>query len=122
MNNIKILYAEDEPSNRELMHIKLINAGFSCDLAENGALTLKMFKKKNYNLIILDHYLPDMNSIEIYREIKKTNPDIPIICITSDDEMKTELLKSGYNAVFIKPIRGDNIITTINSLLKANNN
>jgi len=102
----RVLYAEDEFTNRKLIEIRLRNEGIECDLAENGKEALKLFEHNRYDMIILDNYMPELNGDAVARSIRKVNRKIPIIAITSDDEEIANLLEAGCNEVLIKPLKG----------------
>jgi CheY-like chemotaxis protein len=113
----QVLYAEDEFTNRKLLEIRLKQIGIECDLAQDGVKALELYKQGNYDLIILDQYMPGMNGDQVAMEIRKDNKDIPIIAITSDDTETDRLLSCGINEVFIKPLRGQNYLDTIQRYL-----
>ena len=81
----RVLYAEDEFTNRKLLEIKLKNHGISCDLAQDGLKAVELFTQNKYDLVILDQYMPGLNGDQVARKIREINPDIPLIAITSDD-------------------------------------
>ena len=114
----RILYAEDEFTNRKLVEIKLKKAGISCDLAQDGLKAIEMFNKHTYHLVILDQYMPGLNGDEVAIEIRKNNKDVPMIAVTSDDNEMTKLKDAGFNQIFIKPLRGNVFIETISDYLK----
>ncbi len=117
MNKKKILYAEDEYTNRKLMEIKLNSQNISCDLAQDGVTAIELYNKNRYDLVILDQYMPGLNGSEIAKKIRKNNTKIPLIAITSDNEAFEELKMAGFNEIFIKPLRGLNYIEIIKSYL-----
>ncbi len=106
MGTKKVLYAEDEFTNRKLIEIRLKDEGIECDLASNGEEALELFRKGNYDMVILDYYMPKMNGAKVAEEIRKSNTVIPILGITSDDEDIEKLISHGFNEVIIKPLRG----------------
>ena len=113
----KVLYAEDEFTNRKLLEIKLKNFGISCDLAQDGLKAVELFKQNKYDLVILDQYMPGLNGDQVARKIREINPDVPLIAITSDDGEIQRLNQAGFNEVFIKPLRGQHYIDAIKSYL-----
>lgn len=117
MRKKRVLYAEDDLGSRKLLEIKLKKAGVDCDSAENGILALKMYADDKYDLVVLDHNMPELNGEEVAAEIRKSSADIPIIAITSDDTLKRQLLDSGFDEVIVKPIHGTEAIDTIKSYL-----
>ena len=113
----KVLYAEDEYTNRKLLEIKLRNDGIQCDLAEDGLTALEMFKAGDYGVVILDQYMPGMNGDKVAREIRKVDQKIPLIAITSDDSETHNLVEAGFNKIFIKPLRGEDYVGAIKAFL-----
>lgn len=116
----RILYAEDEFTNRKLMDIQFKNKGVPCDLACSGQEALDLYRKNHYDLIILDQYMPGYNGDDLARIIRQEDAEIPLIAITSDDETITTLKMAGFNEVFIKPLRGTKHMEIIQSYLKKN--
>lgn len=113
MNNLKILYAEDDASNRKVMELSLQRKGLSVDLASNGTEALRLFETNSYDLVILDWYMPGMNGDELARKIRETSPDIGLVAITSDDLGPDVLGKCGFDEVLVKPLVGTGYIERI---------
>ena len=113
----KVLYAEDELSNRRLLQLKLEKVGIDCDIAEDGVEAIERSKENKYDLIILDHYMPGMDGIEAASKIRELNPHIPLIAITSDDGLKQMLLDAGFDEIIIKPFHGNKIIELVGAYL-----
>ena len=113
----RVLYAEDELSNRRLLQLKLGKVGIDCEITKDGLDAIKLSKKNKYDLIILDHYMPGMDGIEAASKIREFNPDIPLIAITSDDALKGVLLEAGFDEIIIKPFHGKEIIEIIEAYL-----
>lgn len=109
----RILYAEDEYSNRRILQYRLNREGVACDTAEDGIEALALFQKHPYALVILDQYMPRMNGSEVARRIKEISPDTPLIAITSDDSQIPLLQRVGFERIFLKPLRGDDYIHAI---------
>lgn len=107
MTGKRVLYAEDEYTNRKIMEIQCRKFGVECVLVEDGRLALEKCRNEDFNLIILDQYMPGLNGDEVARELKKNYPSLPLVAITSDDECIPRLTKSGFDAVFVKPLRTD---------------
>ncbi|MBN2415780.1 response regulator [bacterium] len=118
MHTISVLYAEDEFSNRELLRIKFEHAGIAADIVTNGADAIRMCKANEYDVVLLDHYMEDIDGIEAAEEIRRFKPGIPLIAITSDDSLKQRMTQAGFNHIVIKPLRGDDIIDLVRSCLR----
>lgn len=102
----RVLYAEDEFTNRKIIEIRLRSEGIDCDLAEDGREALELFRRNHYDLVILDNYMPNLNGEEVARAIRLENSSIPIIAITSDDEESSSLRSAGFDEILIKPLHG----------------
>ncbi|KGE71852.1 response regulator [Spirochaeta lutea] len=117
MANQRVLYAEDEVTNRRLLQIQLQRNGITCDLASDGIQALELYRNESYGVIILDQYMPGMNGDQVAREILRDNPEAVLIAITSDDSELQSLEQAGFREVFIKPLRGKEYIEIIKSYL-----
>ncbi len=79
----KILIVDDEKNTFMLLK-KLLEQEFFIDYAHNGKEGLQLFMKNQYDIIITDNNMPVMSGMELIREIKKINTDLPIVLITGD--------------------------------------
>lgn len=108
LKNITILYAEDEAALREITLNILKGFTKKQFVAENGAQGLELFKQNEseIDLIITDVNMPIMNGLEMIREIKRINPNIPIIVATafSNTEYLLEAIDIGVDKYVLKPI------------------
>lgn len=108
LKNITILYAEDEAALREITLNILKGFTKKQFVAQNGAEGLELFtqNESEIDLIITDVNMPIMNGLEMIREIKKLNPNIPIIVATafSNTEYLLEAIDIGVDKYVLKPI------------------
>ena len=108
LKNITILYAEDEEALREITLNILKGFTKKQFVAQNGAEGLELFKQNEseIDLIITDVNMPIMNGLEMIREIKRINPNIPIIVATafSNTEYLLEAIDIGVDKYVLKPI------------------
>ena len=81
----KILIVEDDYDIASLEKDYLEINNFSVDIIDDGSKALPIINKNNYDLIILDLMLPNLNGFEICKEIRKLS-DIPIIMVTAKDD------------------------------------
>jgi two-component system CheB/CheR fusion protein len=121
--NIKVLVAEDIALNQMLIQLILSDFGFECDIAENGKIVLKKLQEKEYDLILMDLHMPEMNGYETTDYIRNImHLKIPIIALTADvasiDIEKSK--KIGMDDYISKPIDEkllySKIITQINKI------
>ncbi|MDN5114772.1 EAL domain-containing response regulator [Aliarcobacter butzleri] len=108
LKNMSILYVEDEKDLREVTHEILKSFTKNQYIAENGQEGLELFKKyeKNIDLIVTDINMPILNGLEMAKEIKNINPNIPIIITTafSNKEYLLESIDIGIDKYVLKPI------------------
>ncbi len=107
MTGKRILYAEDEFTNRKIMEIQCRKFEVECVLVEDGRSALEKCGVEEFDLVILDQYMPGLNGDEVARELRKSHPTLSLVAITSDDECIPRLKNSGFDAVFVKPLRVD---------------
>jgi len=104
----KVLYAEDEYTNRVLLKFHFERHNIDVKIAEDGITALEMLENNKYDLIILDRYMPGMSGEEIVSKLTSEFSVLPpIIAISSDDSGKESLIKSGFSEILIKPVRKD---------------
>ncbi len=108
LKNITILYAEDEKDLREVTHQILKGFTKKQYVATNGQEGLELFKEheNEIDLIITDVNMPILNGLDMVKEIKKININIPIIVATafSNKEYLLEAIDIGVDKYVLKPI------------------
>jgi len=107
IKNVRILVVEDITLNQLLMKTLLEDFGFEMDIAGNGKLAIEKLKNNNYDIILMDLQMPEMNGFEATEYIRqKMNSQIPIIALTADvttvDVEKCKVV--GMNDYISKPI------------------
>ena len=124
VNKIKVLVAEDVVFNQLLMKTLLSEEfGFETDIAENGKITIEKLGNKNYDIILMDLQMPEMNGSEATKYIRNTlKSNIPIIALTADvTTVNLEKCKAiGMNDYISKPVDDKLLYIKIQHLLKNN--
>jgi diguanylate cyclase (GGDEF)-like protein len=103
---MRILYVEDEETVRRDMTLFFEDHFKEVVCADNGKGGLDLFRKEPFDMIITDIQMPGMNGIDMIREIRRHNEDIPIVIISAYDEVHyfQEAIGSGVEMYLIKPI------------------
>jgi len=100
----KILVVDDEETIRNLLVEKLLDMGFECDKAADGAECLEKFKKdRSYDVILLDIQMPNLNGIETLKHLKYLNPDISVVIISASrdiEDVRSALKLGAYDFIF----------------------
>lgn len=104
--NYKILIADDEELNYEMLKRMLKPSKVSTDWAKHGKQALELAVTTKYDLILMDIKMPEMDGIEATRLIKKHDKNIPIIIQTAFamKEIKDEAIEAGCDGFIAKPI------------------
>jgi CheY-like chemotaxis protein len=86
----QILVIDDEIWSRDMLLAFLTNDGHSVDTAASGHEGLRKFETKNYDVVIVDRAMPDMNGDDVASIIKSKNPNVPVIFATGFGDMMKE--------------------------------
>ncbi len=106
----KILLVEDNEINLEIMHSQLNSLQFSVDTAVNGKDALKKFQQNDYDVILTDIEMPEMNGYELTAAIRQSEKDsetsIPILAITASEfDLNEDRAHSlGFTGYMLKPL------------------
>ena len=98
----KLLIVDDEENIREIIYKYAIREGYEVDQAENGKVAIDLCKKNNYDLIVMDVMMPEVNGFDAYKTIK-TFKEIPCIFLTA--------LNEEYNKIYGFDLGSDDYVT-----------
>ncbi|MBI5184439.1 MAG: response regulator [Nitrospinae bacterium] len=103
---LKLLVVDDDPDVVDMLSAYLSGHDMEITTAENGAEALKRLKEKEFELVISDVMMPEMNGIELLKRMSSEHPDVAIIMLTSMDETKlaTQAMQSGAFDYILKPV------------------
>ena len=121
IKNIKVLVVEDIALNQLLMKTLLDDFGFERDVAGNGRVAIEKLRAKEYDIILMDLQMPEMNGFETTEYIRnKMKSKIPIIALTADvttvDLAKCKTV--GMNDYIAKPVDERLLYSKIVGLIK----
>ena len=120
MDERKILIVEDERKIADTLKFGLEEKGYRVEVAYDGNIGYRVFKSYKFNLLILDINLPGINGFELCKMIRRENPNIPVIMVTSlptiDD--KIEGYDSGADDYIVKPFEFKELLLKMRVLLK----
>lgn len=120
MNEKRILLAEDDSNLGILLRNYLVVKGFETSLCKNGIEALQTFSEEKYTLCILDIMMPEMDGLSLAREIRKQDPQIPIIFLTAKNQ-KEDIIEgfiTGADDYITKPFSMEELIYRINAILR----
>lgn len=120
MSAKRIYIVDDEPSIAKLLELWVGKRwGYSVEVFANGTTFLERFIEPP-DLVLLDIMLPDINGLDILKEIKQRNPEIPVIMLSAQESIDVALntLKLGAADYFSKPIDLPKLEFAIKNALK----
>ncbi|MFZ5917720.1 MAG: response regulator [Chloroflexota bacterium] len=118
-----ILVAEDSPTNQLIATANLKKAGHTVRIAENGRVALEAWENGDFDLILMDIAMPEMDGLEATRLIRErereTGGHIPIVAMTAFamQEYRDKALEAGMDAYVTKPVSADELRRVIEPLL-----
>ena len=111
---LKVLVAEDVPTNQIIIESMLQHMGHECTLVENGALALHALSRKDFDLVLMDGRMPVMDGLEAARHIRRgghgddvvRQPQIPIVALTANasEQDRKNFLAAGMDVFLTKPV------------------
>jgi two-component system, OmpR family, response regulator len=115
----RILVVDDDPHIRDVIGFALEKAGFDLSIAKDGADALAQFRRQPPALIVLDVGMPEMDGLEVCRQIRKTH-ETPILFLSARDEEIDRVLglEMGGDDYVTKPFSPRELVARINAILK----
>jgi two-component system, OmpR family, KDP operon response regulator KdpE len=119
MNSATILVVDDDSQIRRVMRASLSSHGYTIIEARNGEEAFSKVRAEHLDLIILDLNMPDMDGIEVCREIRAVS-NLPIIMLTvrSAEKDKVRALDAGADDYVVKPFGIDELLARIRAALR----
>jgi two-component system OmpR family response regulator len=120
MKNIRILLAEDDSNLGNLLKNYLTAKQYETALFSDGKVALEAFSAEHFNLCILDIMMPEMDGLTLAKEIRKINPEMPIIFLTAKSQKEDILegFRSGADDYITKPFSMEELLYRIQAILK----
>jgi len=117
----RVLLAEDVKLNQMLTQKLLARSGYLIDIAENGIQAIEAMKTADYDVILMDVQMPEMDGIEATRQIRQMPGEkkfVTIIALTAQAENNTEdeLRAAGMDDYISKPINFDILFSKLSAL------
>lgn len=118
----RILVADDEPHIREVICFALERAGMATVTARNGSEALQTVRRGGVDLVVLDIGMPEMDGLEVCRQIRKSS-DLPILFLSARDEEIDRILglEIGGDDYVTKPFSARELVARVNVILKRAN-
>ncbi|MDA1286650.1 MAG: response regulator transcription factor [Proteobacteria bacterium] len=117
---MRVLLVEDDPTSSKSIEMMLANANlnvYATDLGEEGIDLAKLY---DYDLILLDLNLPDMNGHEVLRQLRRAKVDTPILILSGNDDADNKIRGFGFGAddYLTKPFHREELIARIHAIIR----
>lgn len=122
--NAKVLVVDDNAINRKVFKGLLKETGLAIDEADSGDACLAMIRRNKYDIVFMDHMMPNMDGIETFRKMKEMegnqSKDAPVIMLTANavGGAKELYLSEGFDDFIAKPIVPEELEKMIRKYLK----
>lgn len=117
----RIMTVEDSTSLREMVSFTLQDAGYEVVEAEDGRDAMGKLTESDVDLVITDMNMPNMNGIELTRELR-SDPNyrfVPVVFLTTESQMlkKQEAKSAGATGWIVKPFKPDHLVKVVKKVL-----
>jgi DNA-binding NtrC family response regulator len=113
-----IWIVDDDAAIRELLSFIVTEAGYEVDLFSSGAEVLASSADPP-DAVLLDLMMPEVDGVEVLKEITRLHPQLPVLMITADNDIQraVELTKLGAYDYLVKPVDQERLLTTLDRAL-----
>ena len=120
MGKAKILIAEDEKTQRDLLEGFLIKEGFSVKAVANGREALQRLEVNFFDMALIDYKMPELDGLQTLQEIRKLYPDLPVVMMTAYGTIETAVasMKEGALDYLTKPIDLDELLLMLPKVIE----
>lgn len=116
---MNVLIVEDDEAIANLLYMDLSDEGYRCSIANDGKIAADMLEvNTNYDLVLLDIMLPEIDGYELLEYIKPT--EIPVIFLTAKGEVNDRIkgLKMGADDYIVKPFQSGEVLARMEAVLR----
>ena len=117
---MRILLVDDDEQLMEVLANKLVEQRYAVDIASNGEMGWEFVLLFDFDLVVLDWMLPDLDGIELCQQIRAEGYKMPILLLTARDRHNDKVmgLDSGADDYVVKPFNFDELTARIRALLR----
>jgi two-component system OmpR family response regulator len=118
--HVRVLIVEDEPRMAGLIRRGVVNEGLAADVAANGGDALWMAQAHDYDALVLDVMLPDMDGFEVCRRLRGAGVWAPVLMLTARDSVDDRVagLDSGADDYLVKPFAFAELLARLRALAR----
>lgn len=115
-----ILYTEDDPDSRDLMQFLFTQSGYEIMCADNGPEALQLAKHEQFDIFLIDNWMPDLTGVELTRCIREFNQTTPILFFSgaAHEAARQAALDAGAQGYVTKPPDIDLLLNEVARLIR----
>jgi len=119
MDGVRLLVVDGDKTVRRIIREKAAGEGYSCDEAADGIAAIKLFRRYDYNLILLETDLPQLDGRNVCRQVRKVS-DVPIIIVTTrtSETDRLEGFDLGADDYVLKPFSPCELMARVKVFLR----
>ena len=116
---LNVLVVDDNDSVREVLTILLSRRGYRCESATNGIEAMQKVRQSNFDAVITDLQMPEMDGIVLTRELRQHFSDLPVMIMTGqpDDSVVESAMSAGAKEFVSKPFEISELMTRLHQML-----
>ena len=115
-----MLLVEDDVRLARFLERVLTEEGYAVDRCSSGADAVMQARASGYDLVLLDWMIPDLDGIEVCRQIRRSGSTVPILMLTARDQVSERVLglEAGADDYVVKPFELEELLARIHALLR----
>ncbi|MFC3811178.1 response regulator transcription factor [Lacihabitans lacunae] len=119
---MNVLIIEDEIKLAKFIYQGLTENGYQCEMTHDGKTGLKLAYGKEYQIILMDVNMPEINGFDLCEKLRENNINTPVLMLTgmANTSSKVMGLNSGADDYLAKPFEFDELLARIRALLRRN--
>ncbi|MBM4288604.1 MAG: response regulator [Deltaproteobacteria bacterium] len=120
MKTVRVLVVDDEDEFRETLIKRLQSRSLTVAGAENGAVALKLLGEQDFDVVVLDIKMPQMDGLEFLEKLKGLNQDLGVILLTGHGSVESGMKGLGLGALeyLMKPVPVEELLDKIRSVFE----
>ncbi len=119
---LSVLLVDDVEMNLIVLKAMIGRIGVKdAESATSGAAALELMKKRRFDLVMTDIWMPGMSGTELLLKIRAEYGDLPVVAVTADVEARSDLEQQGFSGVLLKPITLEKLSTAIGHVFELRN-
>jgi two-component system, OmpR family, copper resistance phosphate regulon response regulator CusR len=117
----RILIVEDEARIASFLRKGLTASGFSSEVATTGGEALRLLRSREFDLLVLDLGLDDMDGFDVLDELRRTDQQLPVVILTARDSVRDTVagLEGGADDYISKPFRFEELLARVRVRLRG---